>query len=237
MAESDDAETLRDHMNGTYFSLRMGMGIVGALLPWVLWLGATERLQGSMSAYYYTSMRDVFVGSLVAIGFFLVLYKGFSSRENWALNFAGGFAVGVALVPTNKPDAEATLGAYAHGAFALAFFGFVAYVCIFLAADTLSLIRDTSRARRFQAAYRLIGAAMIVAPLSAAMLAFFAREWRATLFVVEAAAVTVFAVYWLVKSKEMKETNGESLALSGKVRLSETSAARLIPGRIVQIEP
>ena len=63
-----------------------------------------RRLAGSMSEYYWAAAgdvvpaRNVFVGGLFAVSACLWLYKGFSPRENVALNLAGLFAVGVALV-------------------------------------------------------------------------------------------------------------------------------------------
>jgi hypothetical protein len=65
---------LQDHMLGTYHSLRLGIFFAGLALPFALWLIGGWRgvgLQGSMSAYYWTPMRDVFVGVLVAVGFLL----------------------------------------------------------------------------------------------------------------------------------------------------------------------
>jgi hypothetical protein len=96
---------LQAHMVATYFFLRAGMAIMAFALPLLLWCGAAARgvpLQASMSAYYHASnglMRDEFAGVLVAIGAFLYLYEGFSRAENRALNLAGIFAVGVAMIP------------------------------------------------------------------------------------------------------------------------------------------
>jgi hypothetical protein len=45
------------------------------------------------------TMRNWFVGLLFAIGMILYINKGHSPKEDWALNFAGLFAVGVALFP------------------------------------------------------------------------------------------------------------------------------------------
>src|SRR6185436_10938812 len=96
--------TLSDHMTQTYVNLRVGIGVTGAALPLLLWIGG--RLSGlpgllqTMSDYYYSGMRDIFVGALVFTGVGLYLYKGFSTKENWALNLAGFLAVGVAMFPT-----------------------------------------------------------------------------------------------------------------------------------------
>ncbi len=237
------ADTLQGHITGTYASLRIGVGVLGAALPILLglggWFGDGEPLRSSLSAYYYSpTMGDTFVGTLVAVGVILFLYKGFSVSEDWALNFAGVFAVGVALVPTHPPDALVRAATW-HGIFAISFFACIAYTCIFRASDTLSLIRDTARARRLRWVYRLLGAAMIIAPLFAALLAFLFRgasqPSRLVLFV-EAAGVWVFATYWLTKSRELRDTGAARLALEGKLhRIAEQRPSQL--GLLVQVEP
>ena len=83
------------------------MGIIGIFLPLLLWLVAyvisSQGLLPSMSAYYHSVSRDVFVGALFAIGAAAFLYKGYSYKENIAMNLAGIFAVGVAVFPTDCP--------------------------------------------------------------------------------------------------------------------------------------
>ena len=66
---------------------------------------------GSISAYYYTPARTVFVGSLCALGASLVVYKGHSSEEDVLLNFSGFMAFVVAMVPT-VPDFSCGPNAY-----------------------------------------------------------------------------------------------------------------------------
>jgi len=64
----------------SYLSLRKAIGFLGILLPFVLYFGALiifgTGLQTSISGYYHTGMRDVYVGTLCVIGFFLFSYKG-----------------------------------------------------------------------------------------------------------------------------------------------------------------
>jgi hypothetical protein len=91
----------------TYRYLRIG--IVGA----VVLLGASVLLerhkvaadcwQTSISAYYYTPARAVFVGALIAIGLSLIVIKGSTGWEDVFLNVAGMLAPVVALVPIGNP--------------------------------------------------------------------------------------------------------------------------------------
>jgi hypothetical protein len=91
----------------SYLLLRKIVGILGMALPIVVYLGGklifSENIQSSISSYYYTGMRDVFVGILWTIGFFLYSYKGYEPADNIAGNLACVFAVVVSLFPTT-PD-------------------------------------------------------------------------------------------------------------------------------------
>ena len=62
--------------------------------------GPRGGILASISAYYYTPVRGVFVGSLVAVGLGLVAIKGREGWEDSMLNLAGMLAPLVALVPT-----------------------------------------------------------------------------------------------------------------------------------------
>ena len=90
----------------SYMFLRKTVGWIGTLLPVVLITGNviffTTSLPGSMSGYYYTHMRNVFVGALCALGVFLVAYAGYDEVDRWITNIAGLCAIGVAFCPT-KP--------------------------------------------------------------------------------------------------------------------------------------
>ena len=127
----------------SYLGLRRGVGWIGLLLPFVLPLGKIAfdgpGLEGSMSAYFYTVTGRVFVGSLCAIGVFLLSYR-YKKWDIIASVVAGIFAIGVALFPTapNVADPTATQKAIgiAHGVFAGLFFLTLACMSIFLFTKT-----------------------------------------------------------------------------------------------------
>jgi hypothetical protein len=216
---------LQGPMRATYRTLRWGLPVLGLALPWLLWIGgriAGLHLQGSMSAYYFTPMRDEFVGVLVAVGALLVLYRGYTELENWALNFGGVFLAGVAFFHMNPPGCGAACSSVnPHGVLALLFFACIAYVCIFRASDTLGLMVDATRAKRFKRAYRILGALMILSPVIAVILRYTLQAptggERSLIFFVEATGVYVFAVYWMVKSREIAITDSERKAMEGKL--------------------
>jgi hypothetical protein len=218
-----DPSELRKHVEATYFNLRIGMAVIAFAFPILLAVGAkllrNISLQDSMSAYYHAgngAMRDWFVGVLVAIGAFLYLYKGFSRAENYALNLAGIFGIGVAVFPMQWQCEPACDPVSLHGTLAVLFFICIAYVCLFRASDTLALLTDAKKIGRYKAIYRTLGVLMVASPLTAFVVSGVLRRLSALVFFIEAFAVWAFAAYWLAKSREMRETSAERLALEGK---------------------
>lgn len=113
----------------SYLALRKTIGILGIALPFVLFLGAylifQTGIQSSLSSYYHTEMRDVFVGTLFVIGFFLFAYNGYDLADKVAGYIACIAAVGLALFPTAPDGATSTdtiIIGYIHLGFAAIFF-------------------------------------------------------------------------------------------------------------------
>jgi len=96
----------------SYLLIRTIVGVIGILLPFVfilgeaLFLDAGVHVRGSISAYYHTSMRDIFVGSLCVVGLLLATYMaGQRKRPDWWLSLVAGIAVlGVVFFPTGRPN-------------------------------------------------------------------------------------------------------------------------------------
>lgn len=94
----------KDHLVISYLSLRKTIGIIGVLMPVVLvagsaMIGNCTHIQPSISDYYHTAMRDIFVGILCIVGLFLFSYKGYDFLDNTISNLSCLFAIGVALFP------------------------------------------------------------------------------------------------------------------------------------------
>jgi hypothetical protein len=85
----------------TYRYLRVGIVALAVLLMLSVLnqVISDGQLLGSISAYYYTPARDVFVGILFALGLGLVVIRG-RGVEDVLLNLAGMLAPVVAVVPT-----------------------------------------------------------------------------------------------------------------------------------------
>ena len=123
----------------SFLQLRKAIGYLGLALPFVLALGNMlldkPGIQSSLSSYYHTSMRDVFVGVLCAIAVFMISYRGFDPRDDLVSTLAGTFAVGVALLattPETDPVPAQELVGHIHLMFAALFFITLAYMCLFL---------------------------------------------------------------------------------------------------------
>jgi len=88
----------------SYYTMRRAIGILGISLPLILYagsffFGACKDIQSSISTYYHTNMRDVFVGFNCAVALFLFAYRGHDWKDNFA-GYLGCIAVlGVAFLP------------------------------------------------------------------------------------------------------------------------------------------
>lgn len=215
VAEAKESAVLAS-ITASYFFLRRGLAILAIAFPFALW--ALAGVQDSLSAYYHCSRsgcgpaagdgagRDVLVGVLWATATFLIFYKGYTRREDWALNLAGVAAAGVAFFPSDFPsiDGRSLIGKI-HFTSGLVFFLAIAFVCLFCAGETLKELKDEAKARWFKRIYAGLGSAMVAVPLGVLALHFLMNRPDRSYYVIgiELAGLLVFAAFWLVKSKEI----------------------------------
>jgi hypothetical protein len=196
----------------SYLSLRRATGIIGLALPFVLALGKIvfegPGIQSSISAYYHTIMRDVLVGSLCAIGVFLMSYRGYERRDEIAGRLGCIFAIGVALIPT-APRLGATplenILSAAHFWLAGLFFGTLAYFSIVLFTETAPGAKPTRQKLQRNVIYRVCGYTMLA---TVALIGFFTLpsvfplvERFTPRFWLESLGIVAFGVSWLVKGE------------------------------------
>jgi hypothetical protein len=94
----------------SYRVIRLVVGFLGVLLPILFIIGEAfflrggVHVRGSLSAYYHTSMQDIFVGGLCVIGFLLATYMAGELRswDFWASLIAGAAVLGVVFFPTSR---------------------------------------------------------------------------------------------------------------------------------------
>ena len=94
----------------SYVFMRLAAAALGLAVPLVLVFGEPIVFQGqpfvrgSLSAYYYSGVRELFVGLIWAIAVFLFTYKILEwSRESLLSSIAGVAAIAVAVFPTGRP--------------------------------------------------------------------------------------------------------------------------------------
>ena len=206
----------------SYLQLRRNIGYFGVALPISLILGGGllfgVEIQSSISAYYYTGMRGIFVGILWAIGVFLFSYKGYSKEDNWVANIAGISATLVALFPTDPPGSTGPLSSTAllHFSSAGVFLLSLAYFSLFLfvKTDHQSCISEQKRVRN--SIYRFCGYIIIAALLLLGVFNILPEDVRASLapldpvFWLEAIAVFAFSGSWFVKGEGILKDHAEA---------------------------
>ncbi|THD76889.1 DUF998 domain-containing protein [Thalassobius vesicularis] len=213
----------RDEMVLSYVRVRQALGYLGVGFPILLVIGgllAEHAVAPSVSDYYHTTMRDLFVGSLFAIGVFLISYKGHPLKNGERLSddlvatIAGIAAFGVAVFPNETviPEHAATLSqaiigykaaAIGHYVSAMIFLGSLAYFCLVKFAKTAKPAR-----RRI---YLACGWYIVLAGVAATVASYFKvagnPDWRAlvidwrVVFWLEASGIWAFGLSWLTKGR------------------------------------
>ena len=210
--------TTQDRYVRSYLIMRVAVGALGIALPFILVLGEPLLFdgqpfpRGSLSAYYYSGMREVFVGTLCAIGVFLVTYKvAERSRENRLSIYAGTAAILVALFPTGKPGkgvsptplqnllGETTVE-WIHFSAAAVFISSLAVISFYFAKPSP---KPGSMGPSFWRWYHLLCAGFIAAALTLAGVAGITGEPDKGLLIAEAVAVWAFGASWLMKGLEL----------------------------------
>jgi hypothetical protein len=193
----------------SYLFLRRAIGYIGVALPVVLIVGKQlidgGGLADSISSYYYTDMRGVFVGSMSAFGVFLLSYRGYGRLDDMAGNIAAVAAFGVALFPTS-PIANATRTQQAigvvHLVFAGVFFLTLAFFCLVLF-NRSDAVDPTPQKIRRNRVYLATGSIMLLALVLIAVSMVFhvtTTALRPELWL-EAVAIVAFGVAWLTKGE------------------------------------
>jgi len=212
--------TEKNQLVVSYMSLRQTVGWIGSLLPIALLLGNAlifhASRPGSMSGYYYTGMRNVFVGSLCALGVFLVAYNGYDDLDRWITNIAGAAAIGVALFPTKPAVPHLSASQQVAGDVHLACAA-VTFIALGLMAFRFTrgepapsgpgLPGQPPPFARDNVVYRISGATILscvlLAALSNLLPASVTAHWP-LLFIFEALAVFAFGVSWFVKGRTIQ---------------------------------
>jgi len=213
-AEMEAASKSENSLVISYLVLRTTVGILGFALPILVPIGGMlffkTGIQSSLSSYYYTGMRDVFVGILWTIGFFLYSYRGYERIDNIVGNLACVFAVCISLFPTS-PDGPTTptqdfIG-WVHLGFAALFFFTLIYFSLVLFTKMNKNNKATPQKLKRNMVYRVCGYVMAVCIVLIAIFQFLPENTAASLesynpvFWLEALAILAFGLSWFTKGE------------------------------------
>ena len=106
----------RSTLDVSYLNLRLCIGVLGVALPFILRIGSAIFPPDpySVSAYYYSAMRNILVASLCVLGIFLLTYRGYDKLDSRITNVCGAATIGVALFPTSSPGFKPTWVGHVH---------------------------------------------------------------------------------------------------------------------------
>ncbi|MCX8129520.1 MAG: DUF998 domain-containing protein [Clostridia bacterium] len=205
----------------SYLSLRRWIGILGILLPLINILGgwfiSRIPVQSTISSYYYTNMRDFFVGILCVVSLFLITYDGYNRFDQLITSVAGVFGLGVAIIPCRSeqfPMPEVgllrlsmPLSDTLHLICAVAFFTLLAIISIFLFTMTGQEKQITKQKRWRNIIYVICGVTMLLSLLGAVLcLQFMPKEMidkYRVILVFETLALFSFGISWLIKGETL----------------------------------
>lgn len=209
---------LREPIVLSYLALRRAVGIVALGLPFVVaipwWFFAGHVLESSISAYYYTGMRNVFVGSLCAIAMFQLCCRGYDLRDEIAGVFSAFCALGVAFFPTTPDFSPTPLEhhiATVHYACAALLFLTLAYFCLVLFKMTADGKTPTRQKLQRNRVYTVCGWVILASILIIFVLRFLnISAFNVPLlgavgivFTFETTSLLAFGTAWLTKSEAL----------------------------------
>jgi hypothetical protein len=220
---NDKKKENKNYLVISYLTLRTLIGALGIALPVALvigsWIkGSDEGILPSISCYYHSSMRDLFVGILCGVAIFLFAYRGYDRRDLIAGNLGGLFALGVAFLPTTDcvaaPTAWQKILGNLHLLSATLFFSVLIFFSLYL--FTLS-DKPKSQLRKAKEnrnrAYVVCGIIMLVSIILIGLYFFVLKKFITGLegihpvFWLETIALWAFGFSWLTKGEVLWKDN------------------------------
>lgn len=193
----------------TYVTLRKVIGWLGIALSPVMILGNfildhTHVPQVSLSAYYYTSMRNEFEGIICGIAMFLISYHGYTKQDSVFSKIAGVAALGIAFFATSETSAKGDVSSILHYITAGIFFTALSYMSVFLFTKSTAPVMTPQKIKRNRV-YRACGIIMAVniafVPFDDLPAIHNAIGFLKPTLVVETIALVAFGISWLTKGE------------------------------------
>jgi len=193
----------------SFLLFRTFIGAIGIALPIILviansfYVGSFD-IQDSISDYYQTRVRDLFVGILFILGIFLLSYRGYARMDNIISSLGCFFALGVALFPNQNPLVSVQI---IHFASAGLMFSVFIYFSLWLFRKGKAKVDRSPQKNRRNRIYLICGILMAIFILCIGLsFIIFNEEQRSAcklIFVFETLALWTFGISWLTKGKVM----------------------------------
>jgi hypothetical protein len=206
----------------SYLTQRLLIGVLAVLLPvavvivnWLMGYG----VEPSISGYYYTPMRNIFIGTLCAIGVFLITYDGYDLPDRLITDLAGLCTICLSFFPT-VPGSGATARQVIIGDIHLGFAG-GAFIALAVMSFRFAKREPTPAGlplwQRIKFAfgftepgdsatpawelrtYRLAGLVLLIGIVAAVLLS----SINYSLLVIEWVMLSSFGVAWFVKGRKI----------------------------------
>jgi uncharacterized membrane protein len=196
------------HVTITYFTLRKIIGFLAFFLAPVLVFGTfildhTHEVKVSMSAYYWTSMRNLFVGVICGISLFLFSYHGYKWYDSLASKLAGLFGLGIAFFRTSASDDKTDILSILHYVTSGIFLVILALMSFFL--FTKSKGTMTTQKKKRNKVYRICGIVIFVSvaliPVAGLDGIWEKIKFLKPTFTLETIALVAFGISWLTKGE------------------------------------
>lgn len=195
-----------------YLLMRRLIGLIAFSFPFILAFGFFQ-IESSISVYYYTYMRDVFVGVLCAVSLFLFSYRGYARIDTIAAITGSVFALGVALSPCTPDGGSNSVHGTLHLVFAGLFFTDLIFFCyLFTKSDKPKGLRTKSKNRRniwYTACAIVMGVCIICIPFadnSPQLVKYHPVFW------LESIALCAFGISWIIKGRTFSKINVKQYA-------------------------
>ncbi len=207
----------------TKYQHRKVIGYLGLSLPILLLVSAAmfgcHQIQASISDYYHTIARDLYIGIIVLISFFFFSYRGYKG-DQIAFKIAAISILFVAYFPTiidyeggenclefMVTNRSFTVSRYIHNTSATIFFSTLTYICLFLFTNPRYSNSQFKEAKLRRLLIKTCGFIMLFSVLF--IIAFFVFKLHEIevikklhlVFYLEVTALASFSIAWLVKGR------------------------------------
>ena len=188
--------------------MRIMIGILGMLLPWLVALITLSWPESTSATYYSLFAVGTFMVILGSAGILLINYKGYEKIDDIMATIAGIFGILICLFPmtyVDNPEIKtgvlhlpSNISNIFHCISAFGFFGILAFMSFFL--FTKSDNQPTKQKKIKNIIYRVCGVGMLAAFLLLLLNLIPSIDIPNLTWIVEAIALFFFGTSWIVKS-------------------------------------